>query len=1194
MTRAPAEELKEFEYLLAEHESEGGVQAGANYFLVSHKWLANWRQWVGHSTVTGRSRRRAASGERSPGEPPELSRASSGPDSAPSSPKFAALPMPQAGGASSSASAPNSPSLRGATPPSALEFSLEGLEEPRRPHANGRSPADRERDYAWTKERPGPIDNDGLLDRGADDGATSTSGLLKSGLRERFDFEIVPESAWLKLQVWYRGGPAICRRGSRQPSGEVQVEVYGLRLHARLVDPSSEKAAETEVELGRSETVTELREHLRSAFSLPAGRPLRLWRLADGQRRECLTDLRGVANNAADGRSLESLRLLEDQVLLVEQVDEFGNCPVAAPPQSSPSSAPASPSSNSLGFSLPPPPTDRSSPSTAAAHIEELSAPLAPTALPPVREAWGAEGEDPPAGKADDKESEREVSHPTGIENLRNTCFMNSSLQCLANISQLKDYFMSPHYMSDVEISGKVTETTKGELAVGFEKLLRQLWGKPRRAIAPWAFKELVAKFASGFDGYRQHDSMEFIEYLIDGLKEDVNRVKGKKLYVERADSNGRPDDVVALEAGNKFLLRNDSVVDDIFVGFLKSSTACPEPDCRHESVVFDPFLSLKVPLQSPQQLSETTFVVTVFPVANSLSAAMKLSVAVKKYGSVDLLIAAAAKAAGLQPEHCLLVELYQDRIYKFFEASDLLADVAPADILVLYELRHPEAFQLSTVRRWGSGEVVKEGDLVETMLAFSSNSQDSHELRRGLSGKVLSVDEDGDASIKFDGIHEPQWVFRDFLGNLKTDLNMDSDEKRLCPHDNKAPKRPLVPCSAKEYTLRELVDAFHPGYSLQDLRDYWRDSMKPTQEPEGPPPRSGVVVFFRDASERLFGAPVVFDAPRQSSAQQLADAVSEELAERLGNDAPREWTLFKAYNIYRLAEADERLLPEDEDSNDDRWLREREYLVADWPEEAPEHVRQLLVAATPQEPASNSDDEKDQSVDLVRCFGWLTEQEQLSEHDAVYCCKCKEHRQMFKKVDLWSVPPVLVLQLKRFAEDMRQRLSTPVNFPLEGLDLRQFCLSEAPAFPADGCVRAGQRVRIHGLESAAGQKLNGLEGVARYLDSGSGRFCVQLAESDPSSEWKRMKPENLEAVSKEAGPKVEALFDLAAVCKHIGDARFGHYVAYVRSTVDGKWRLFDDESVNEVPAEEVARQRVGAYVLFYVRRDIRPESWAS
>jgi ubiquitin carboxyl-terminal hydrolase 4/11/15 len=42
------------------------------------------------------------------------------------------------------------------------------------------------------------------------------------------------------------------------------------------------------------------------------------------------------------------------------------------------------------------------------------------------------------------------------------------------------------------------------------------------------------------FSGYNQHDSGELIAYVLDGLHEDLNRVKTKP-YVEGKDYDGTP-----------------------------------------------------------------------------------------------------------------------------------------------------------------------------------------------------------------------------------------------------------------------------------------------------------------------------------------------------------------------------------------------------------------------------------------------------------------------------------------------------------------------------------------------------------------------------------------------------------------------------------------------------------------------------
>lgn len=56
-------------------------------------------------------------------------------------------------------------------------------------------------------------------------------------------------------------------------------------------------------------------------------------------------------------------------------------------------------------------------------------------------------------------------------------------------------------------------------------------------------FQTQVGRFAPQFSGYQQQDSQELLAFLLDGLHEDLNRVK-KKPYLELKDANGRPDSV--------------------------------------------------------------------------------------------------------------------------------------------------------------------------------------------------------------------------------------------------------------------------------------------------------------------------------------------------------------------------------------------------------------------------------------------------------------------------------------------------------------------------------------------------------------------------------------------------------------------------------------------------------------------------
>jgi ubiquitin C-terminal hydrolase len=65
-----------------------------------------------------------------------------------------------------------------------------------------------------------------------------------------------------------------------------------------------------------------------------------------------------------------------------------------------------------------------------------------------------------------------------------------------------------------------------GKMAKEYAKLLSKLWDGKHAYFPPTQFKVALGKMAPVFTGYRQHDAQELLAFLLDGLHEDLNRVK--------------------------------------------------------------------------------------------------------------------------------------------------------------------------------------------------------------------------------------------------------------------------------------------------------------------------------------------------------------------------------------------------------------------------------------------------------------------------------------------------------------------------------------------------------------------------------------------------------------------------------------------------------------------------------------------
>jgi len=89
-------------------------------------------------------------------------------------------------------------------------------------------------------------------------------------------------------------------------------------------------------------------------------------------------------------------------------------------------------------------------------------------------------------------------------------------------------------------------------------------------------------------------------------MGEDLYR-KGKKPFVEmNVEDPDQKEEEQAKEAWNKHLLRNESIITDLFHGQFKSTVNCNK--CERVSVTFDPMMTILLSIPTPKKKFETYF----------------------------------------------------------------------------------------------------------------------------------------------------------------------------------------------------------------------------------------------------------------------------------------------------------------------------------------------------------------------------------------------------------------------------------------------------------------------------------------------------------------------------------------------------------------------------------------------------------
>ncbi|XP_056324839.1 ubiquitin carboxyl-terminal hydrolase 42 [Danio aesculapii] len=160
-----------------------------------------------------------------------------------------------------------------------------------------------------------------------------------------------------------------------------------------------------------------------------------------------------------------------------------------------------------------------------------------------------------------------------GLHNLGNTCFLNSTLQCLTYTAPLANYMLTREHSKTCHEPGFCMMCT-------MQNHIIQVFANSGNVIKPISVLNELKRIGKHFRFGSQEDAHEFLRYTVDAMQKSC--LPGNKLDRQTQAT---------------------TFVHQIFGGYLRSRVKCL--NCKAVSDTFDPYLDISLEIKTAQTLSK-------------------------------------------------------------------------------------------------------------------------------------------------------------------------------------------------------------------------------------------------------------------------------------------------------------------------------------------------------------------------------------------------------------------------------------------------------------------------------------------------------------------------------------------------------------------------------------------------------------